>query len=168
MVLTVGKRGPPPLPTALKKLRGTLEKSRANPHEPRIEPGSPPVPQGLDKIAQERWNFLAPKLIKLRVLTEIDGAALEGYCRAYSRAAMADKAVAKFGLVVDTPFGPKKNIAVTISRDSWLLVDKFGAKLGLSPSDRSRVDASPEEEEDPVEKELFGKPLSVVKGGKGA
>lgn len=166
--VSVGKRGPPPKPTSRKKLEGTYRADRAAPREPEPKVGMPAVPPGLDKLAKEKWLFLAPRLLELRVLTEVDGAALEGYCRAYSRAVRADREVNTYGVTVDTDYGRKTNPATRIARDSWALVNVLGAKLGLSPADRVRINAAPPEKVDTAENELFGRPsLRSIPGGGG-
>ncbi|MEI7705863.1 MAG: phage terminase small subunit P27 family [Deltaproteobacteria bacterium] len=161
----MGRRGPPPKPTALKKLQGTYRKDRAARNEPEPEKACPERPTGLDRIARERWDFLAPKLHALGVLTLVDGSVLEGFCRHYSRAVQADRAIDKYGMIIDTPFGPKLNPAVRVSRESWTVLNQLGSKLGLSPSDRARLSVPEKAPVDDTEEDLFGGGLRVMKGG---
>ncbi len=163
----MGRRGPPPKPSALKKLQGTYRKDRAARNEIEPKKGCPDRPTGLDKIARERWDLLAPQLVELGVLTLVDGSVLEGFCRHYSRAVQADRAIDKHGMIVETPFGPKLNPAVRVSRESWTVLNQLGSKLGLSPADRARLSMPEKPVEDDTEKDLFGGPLRVVKGGAG-
>ena len=60
-VIGITRAGRPSLPTATKELRGTLEKSRLNPDEPKLDPvkiGKPP--KGLGPAAVDVWHELAP------------------------------------------------------------------------------------------------------------
>jgi P27 family predicted phage terminase small subunit len=139
-----GRRGPAPTPTALKEARGTNRKSRRNEREPKPELGDPGMPDSIkgDKDATKIWKSLAPKLLKLKLLTKVDGIALEGLCRAYSRALQADRALKTHGLLVKTAWGTlQASPAVGISRSSWAEVRKFAQEFGLTPSSRSRVTA---------------------------
>jgi P27 family predicted phage terminase small subunit len=163
----MGKGGRPRKPTALKKLQGTFRKDRAVANEPEPPKTCPDKPKGLDKIAAERWDFLAPQLHQMGVLTLVDGSVLEGFCRHYSRAVQADRAIDKFGMIVETPFGPKLNPAVRVSRESWTVLNQLSAKLGLSPSDRARLSVPEKAPVDDTEEDLFGGGLRVVKGGAG-
>lgn len=146
-----GRRGPAPTPTALKEARGTTRKSRANPREPKPTLGDPGMPASVssDPDAKACWKTLAPQLVKLKLLTRVDGIALEGLCRAYSRALQADRALKKHGLLTKTAWGTlQASPAVSISRTSWVEVRKFAQEFGLTPSSRSRVTASDEGSEE--------------------
>src|SRR5688572_25512608 len=60
-------------PTALKQIDGTLRRDRANHREPKPAPAEnlePPIP--LDDHARKFWDYHAPKLSKLNLLTELD------------------------------------------------------------------------------------------------
>jgi P27 family predicted phage terminase small subunit len=146
--MSKGRRGPAPLPTAIKKQRGTLRANRTNTKEPQPRVGAPKIPASVASSpdAKECWTTLVPKLVKLRVLSDIDAIALEGMCQAYARAKMADKAIKKGGLLVKTSWGTLvQNPAVSISRSSWSEVRRFAEQFGLTPSSRSRVQELPEE-----------------------
>jgi P27 family predicted phage terminase small subunit len=152
----------------LKRLEGTYRPDRVVPNEPKPDGTAPAKPGKLDKVAGEKWDLLAPKLHKAGCLTSVDGQALEGYCRAYSRAVKADGLVDAEGLVIDGMNGPMAHPAVKISREAWALVNILGAKLGLSPADRTRVNVTPAPVEDQAEKDLFGRPgLRALEGGRG-
>ena len=158
-----GRRGPAPLPSAIKKARGTEKSSRANKREPKPQLGEPAIPASIaaNKEAAACWRSIVPRLLELKVLSKIDGIALEGMCQAYARAKSADAEVKKRGMLVKTSWGTLvQNPAVPISRMSWAEVRKFAQEFGLTPSSRSRVHAGNDEsssEGESSEDFLFGK-----------
>ncbi len=157
----MARTGRPPKPTALKRLEGTIRKDRMLVDEWQPPPGAPEVPEHLDGMALSKWQFLVGEMAKSGVLTQVDGGHLEGYCVQYARAVAADALVKKGGLTVKTPTNQLQvNPALSISRNAWHLVDVFGAKLGLSPSDRRHVSAG-RKPVDRAERFLF-----PVQGGK--
>lgn len=144
-----GRRGPAPLPTAIKEARGTQKSTRTNKSEPKPARGDPGIPPALasDKDGKALWLKLVKQLDKMKVITVADGVALEGLCRAYLRAAAADKEIKKHGLLVKTAWGTlQSNPGVAISRSSWAEVRKFAQEFGLTPSSRSRVTEVPDED----------------------
>lgn len=80
----MGKRGPLPKPTALKILEG-------NPGKRKIKDTGEPMPNVLDVIpdppewlmpdAVDEWNKLAPSLMALGLLTEVDLSAFATLCQ---------------------------------------------------------------------------------------
>lgn len=98
-------RGRKPKPTRLKVLTGNPGKRALNHDEPRPEPAVPECPPELSERAQAEWNRLAGELATLRVLTNLDRAALAAYCGAYALWAEATEAIQKFGAMVKSPTG---------------------------------------------------------------
>lgn len=153
----MGRRGPPAKPTAQKRREGTYRKDRAPTREPAPTAGVPPCPPGIstDLDARGCWERLVPELTRLKLLTLLDGPALEGLCRAYAVAVKADRKLRQHGVIVKTPWGLQQNPAVTISRSAWAEVRRFAAEFGLSPAARSRVSVPKGSEADPAEQFLF-------------
>jgi P27 family predicted phage terminase small subunit len=163
----VGRRGPPPKPTAQKKLEGTYRKDRDPSAGAAFEPppGAPQAPKWLDKEAKAEWARVVPLLLEGKVLTLLDGGALERYCVAHSNWVKAQRDVQKNGLVLKTQFGPQKNPAVKIAFDERAAAKQLAQELGLSPSARTRVKvAEKTAEKDQDEAFLFGKPRLVKDG----
>lgn len=158
----MGKRGPPPKPTKLKKLEGTYRKDRDIGGELAPPPGTPTIPKWLDEEAKAEWARIVPQLVELGVLTGLDGGALERYCVAHSNWVRAQLDVQKKGAVLKTPFGPQKNPNVKIALEERAAARQLAGELGLSPSARSRVKV-PEKPaaEDNTEAFLFGPPQLV-------
>lgn len=166
----MGRRGPPPLPTAIKKQRGTLKKSRElGGEEMAPPPGVPVAPKWLDKEARAEWSRIVPQLVAVNVLTGLDGGALERYCVAHSNWVRAQRAVQTQGTVIKTPFGPQKNPNVKIALDERAAARLLATELGLSPSSRSRVKAPERTPDKPAvdDTPLIGMGLRSIPGGAG-
>lgn len=134
-------RGRKPKPTQQKALSGNPGKRPLNKNEPKpsamTEVDAPPW---LDGVARDVWGWYAPRLLKTKVLTEIDLHNLEAFCMAYSRWRLAEEEVAEKGLTVSTLNGGiQKNPAVTVVNEALRQIATFGALLGLDPSSRSRI-----------------------------
>lgn len=134
-------RGRKPKPTQQKLLAGNPGKRALNQNEPsygsltNVDP-----PAWLDTTATELWSYLAPKLIKSNVLTEVDFHNLEIFCVAYARWRTAEEAITKHGIMTTDSNGNfKKNPACTVANESLKQVDSYGAKLGLDPASRGRL-----------------------------
>jgi hypothetical protein len=88
----VGRRGPPPEPTALRLLKGNPGKRAINHAEPqpaKASKGSRRVPSSLPPAGKTLWKSLVPELERLNLLTKIDDATLHGACLNYARALQA-------------------------------------------------------------------------------
>lgn len=88
-------RGRRPKPTRLKVLTGNPGKRALNEAEPRPEPEIPDCPPELGPIARREWERLVAELAPLRILTQLDRAALATYCGAYGLWADATEAINK-------------------------------------------------------------------------
>ena len=86
-------RGRKPKPTRLKHLTGNPGKRPINENEPRPELTIPDCPVELSLLAQREWNWLVAELGPLRILTQLDRAALAAYCGAYALWAEATAAI---------------------------------------------------------------------------
>lgn len=112
-----------PLPTRVKKLRGNAGKRKLNDAEPQPDPGEPQMPAGLSPMAQQEWARVVPELLRLEVLSKIDGKALAAYCMAYSRWMQAEADIAKYGLIIEEPVidaktGDQRRIGEILSIDA--------------------------------------------------
>lgn len=150
----MGSRGTKPKPTALRVLSGARP-CRVNAAEPRLEPGRPDPPQHLDALGREEWARITAVIESLGVLTAADGAALGIYCVAYSRWRAALAKIEEHGLYLDTttyldaqgnrqpnPKGCiKPNPAVAIATSCEATMGRILGAFGLTPSDRTRVQA---------------------------
>ena len=76
----MGRRGPAPMPSALKIATGNAGKRPIRDDEPKPEVGAPKCPTWLASDAKSIWRQLAPRLVRAGVLTKLDGNALGRYC----------------------------------------------------------------------------------------
>ena len=73
-----------PKPTALKIIEG--DRGRRKPKDDvKPKPVAPDCPAELDRGAKAVWNFLAPKVERLGLMTEVDGDSFAGVCQTRSR-----------------------------------------------------------------------------------
>ena len=149
----MARKGPAPRPAKLKMLDGTYRADRDGPLGPEPAAGEPPMPDWLPDRAKAEWRRLAPKLLALGLLSELDLAALTAYCVAVSELEAATRTLEKDGRLVAVPVVTKSgetvgarlrpHPAVAMQRSAAALVRGFQAEFGLSPSGRTRVKASP-------------------------
>ena len=139
----------PKKPTPLKILQGTDRADRRNKNEPKPGVSAQEPPEHLSEYAKEEWESMSKKLLPLGLLTELDGAALAGYCQAYGRWRLAEEQLNKTSLVIKTQSGNIiQNPLVGIANKSIEHMRKFIGIFGLSPADRSRVSVEkPRQEE---------------------
>jgi P27 family predicted phage terminase small subunit len=144
-------RGRRPKPTRLKLLTGNPGKRPLNTNEPRPEVAIPDCPVELGPVARREWDRLAPELSTLRILTNLDRAALAAYCGAYAMWAEATEAIQKFGTMVKSPTGyPVQSPYVSIANRQAEIMIRIAAEFGFTPASRSRI-STPQ----PDERTLF-------------
>lgn len=133
----MGRRGPKPLPTAIKDARGTLQKCRMNPDEPQLAaPRSVQPPRDLTGAGLDYWKANVTELVDKGVLRDADMAIFESCCRAWSMKMALEKEVAKVGLAAAQITG------LLNALQKWTGTHKqLAAEVGLSPSSRSGVKA---------------------------
>lgn len=81
----MGKRGPKPKPTALKRAEGNPGRRTLRDGEPVPPVGPIAPPAWLNERAAAIWNELAPALITMQVLTPVDRLTFGRYCRSFAR-----------------------------------------------------------------------------------
>ena len=155
----MGARGPKPLPSNVKSFTGTSHRPlRAADLADGVHPevSLPPMPRHMSAEASKEWRRVTPLLLELNLLTRIDRAALELYCRAYGRLQQVERALiaqqdqlleagrdqtdALWGL---TPSGiARESVLSRLAGNLGQQVDRYLASFGMSPSSRSRVTAS--------------------------
>jgi len=136
--MTGNKRGRPKTPSTLKILNGNPGKRKLPENEVKPKSGIPDCPDWLHDYAKEEWALLAPKLLTLGLLTDIDKTALSGYCQTYARWREAEEFISKYNSVYKTPNGFMQQIPqVAIAQKSLGLMTAYLGKFGLSPADRA-------------------------------
>lgn len=158
----MGLRGPAPTPSKVLEARGSW-RANVNPAQPIAEPGRPTCPKTLSKPAKAIWRRLMPMLEKMGVLAKIDGGVIERYCVYFARWRECEEFIAKNGLTY-TLKSEEQSQFVGRMKDGLLLVKfveypqvkeshrldralkQFEDRLGLSPSARSRLVATQQED----------------------
>lgn len=155
----MGARGPRPLPDNVKAFTGTGRRPlRAADLSDGVHPevALPPMPKHMAAEAIKEWRRVTPLLLELNLLTQIDRAALERYCRLYGRwqqieralLASQKRAVAAGGDVTDAFMAPtpsgymRETMLHRLARELAHRVEQAEACFGMSPSSRARVVAS--------------------------
>lgn len=151
------RTGRPPKPAALHVINGNpsrlpdLEGRIAR--EPKPEAKVPECPEWLkrDPVAFAEWNRVVPQLENIGLLTAVDGAALEGYCKSYSRWVAAEVQMDAAGSVIYKPGKKGKNgeppdsnylaplPQVAVAQKYLQICKSFISEFGLSPSARARM-----------------------------
>lgn len=150
-------RGPKPKPSQLKELEGNPGKRGKNKTEPKPESAIPACPSHLKGAARTEWNRLAEELFKLKILTNIDRAALAICCTAWANYVKACNKLEKEGeVMISEKGGMYQNPWVGIRNRSMDQIQKFYSEFGMTPSSRSRVHADNPTEEDEMAGFLFG------------
>ena len=166
-------KGRKPKPTERKKLEGNPGKRKLNQDEPKPSLGMPDPPPFLLPDARFLWDELAPELVRMNVLTKVDGKALAAACMAYARWLQAERDIDKYGILVETPIVSKKtneivghvlkkNPACTAAHNSLCQVRSFFALFGLDPSSRCRLNVNDGQTEDPLEQLLQRKAKAAI------
>ncbi len=110
-------RGRRPKPTRLKMLTGNpgkrpLNARRAAARGQRFRNAR----RNLDRLRAAEWDRLVGELAALRMLTNLDRAALAAYCGAYALWAEATEAIQKYGAMVKSPTGLPDPVALSRHR----------------------------------------------------
>lgn len=139
--------GRKPLPTAVKKIKGTLQKCRTNADEPqpRGQLGDPP--DYMSDAAKDAWAYAichAPA----GLLSALDGAVLERWANC---AGMYREALAKINrsgvsaMLLKTPSGIlRRSPLMDVIRDLALEMKGYESDMGFTPAARSRVSVQPD------------------------
>jgi len=143
----------PPVPTALKKLRGNPGRRPLPKNEPEPEIVAPSCPKHLVGEARKEWRRMSKQLVELGLLSKIDRAALAGYCTVWGRHVEAEVELRKAGLIVKEPTSgyPIQNPYLAIANTALKQMRAFSVEFGLTPSSRSRVTVSKPEKKNPFQ-----------------
>src|SRR5262245_49052877 len=129
----LGRRGPPPTPVEVLRLRGSRRADR-NMNAPKPTPGRPRCPAWLDHEAKRKWKALIPELERIGLLTVVDGDALAAYCVAWSELKHATETLEREGRHFKTESGYlAPHPAVAQQRSAWHAVRAFAGLFGLDP-----------------------------------
>jgi P27 family predicted phage terminase small subunit len=124
----------------MKVLTGNPGKRPLNDTEPNPAPAVPDCPPELGPVAHREWDRLVGELAALRLLTNLDRAALAAYCGAYALWAESMEAIQKFGTMVKSPSGyPIQSPYVAIANRQAEIMMRIASEFGFTPASRSRI-----------------------------
>jgi P27 family predicted phage terminase small subunit len=102
----------------------------------------PECPPELGVVAKQEWERMTAQLAPLRILTQLDRAALASYCSAYGLWAEATKAIHTYGAMVKSPSGyPVQSPYVSIANRQTEIMMRIASEFGFTPASRSRISA---------------------------
>lgn len=141
----------------LKVVRGNPGKRPLNKKEPKPLRAQPEPPPHLTTYARKAWDYYAPKLFKMGVLTEADVIALERLAECYSEVRTLADVIEVEGhtfettsMTGDTIIRRRPEAAQLADADKRLRA--YLVEFGLTPAARSRVTAQDiDEDHDPAE-----------------
>lgn len=127
-------------PTALKLIRGNPGRRPLPEHEPAPEARIPDPPEHLSAQAREHWNAVARMLHDARVMTVMDGHALELLCDSYVRYVEANEKVRRHGMVMKTPGGFfVQSPFLAIANKAFEQMKSILTEFGMTPASRTKI-----------------------------
>jgi P27 family predicted phage terminase small subunit len=141
-------RGRKPHTTAQRRLDGNPSGRPFNREEPRptaADAAFDAVPPELveDVDAAAEWSRLAPMLRRAGQVTLADRTGLVAACLAWSQFLAATRALRTSGLVVSTSSGDRPSPYIGIAHKALGACNKLWPELGLTPTSRARLKATP-------------------------
>lgn len=138
--------GRPATPAQLKVIEGNFRADRHS-HGPVVEIGLPPCPKWLPRRARKHWDQLGAELVKVGLISVVDGSAFTLHCDSFGKYQEAtEKLKTLQDLQDETPNGLMIQSALfTIRNKLWDQVLSSAKEFGLTPAARSKVQASPQE-----------------------
>jgi P27 family predicted phage terminase small subunit len=135
-------RGIKPLPTAIKELRGTLEKSRVLSNEMTVTINNeiPQAPEDLNAEGKKLWNEVCHELKNNNLLANVDLGLVEAYCNELAQYKEAVRQIKKTSPLIKSPSGyAMVSPWQTIRRQSLKAAMDLGQLFGVTPSARTRI-----------------------------
>lgn len=171
----MGARGPAPKPTAIRRFEGNPSRRPFPANEPQYPPGIPDKPKKMSRGARPFWDELVEEMVGTGVLCRVDKRALwqlsedecllsEAYAGIWKMVSTIERQAKREGKKL--PAGAifqilnmtSGRLAMTAIRNLAGRVIIERREFGLTPSSRSRVEASGEVSgiADPLEMKLCG------------
>jgi len=147
-------RGRKPKPTRLKILQGNPGRRPINGEEPQPDLTSTDPPPGLTKEALEIWDVLAPQLISLQLLTELDRGHLARACKLEALGNTLLRKAVKKPIVFTASNGHQPAAELTAALKCFEQCDKLMFRFGITPVERTRLKVPQQTKENPFQKFL--------------
>ena len=148
--------GRPPKPTAKLKLHNTYRADRRHADEPDPDVCIPKKPVFLKGPAAKEWKRITIELQQMKLISQIDMAALAGYCHAFGEVVRLEKQLVndrkncRLGdLIMGAKGGWVLNPLIKARNASWKMVLEFGREFGLSPVSRTRISTGQADDKNP-------------------
>lgn len=125
-------------PESLKIIQGTFRKDRSNPNSPNLKSIAPSPSDSLPEQAKNEYEQLSKLLFDMGVLTEADQGELENLCIIRAQIKYLSKR-----LFNETDMKEFRKVQIAIN-EAIKISNALSMRFGLSPTDRSRVNASQE------------------------
>lgn len=138
-------RGRKPIPTEIKKTKGTLEKSRVLSNEMQVQINNdiPTAPEDLNQEAKKIWLEVCTELKNNRILANVDLGLVEAYCAELAQYKEAVRQIKKTSPLVKSPSGYVMiSPWQTIRKQSLKAAMDLGQLFGVTPSARTRIGAN--------------------------
>ncbi len=131
-------------PTALKLIDGNPGKRKPDPEEPKpAKVYEPDPPDDYTEIQRMKWNEIAGKLARCRVLTELDLDSLDIYVREWCNLQEAIADINQRGKLLQMPTGGVMwNPSWAQYKHSQSVVRSIMSEFGMTPSTRTGLVAS--------------------------
>ena len=132
--------GRKPLPTAVKKIKGTLQKCRTNSREPQPEGDLVEPPEYMTEGAKQAWHY-AIESAPAHLLRRLDMSVLEVWACAADLYRKAQAGLTKTGLLVKAPNTgvPMQSPYLAIANKQAQIMTKAAVEMGFTPASRSRI-----------------------------
>ena len=142
-------KGRKKLPTNLKKIQGTLEKSRLVENEMQVElcVSLPDAPELLSEIGRGEWEKVTSQLYNLKMLHRVDLRLVEAYCNEIALYIECEIELRKNGRVDNFKNTNGEVIRsqakpfIKIKNDALNNAMKLAAQFGLTPVARASISA---------------------------
>jgi len=164
----MGTRGPKPLPTSIKKKKGTFQACRSakDEYSPKTFTELPKPPVFLNKWAKSEYMTVGNILIQDNLLATIDLSLFITYCQQMGVYYESQQTLKKEGRIIETKSGYKQpHPAVSDGNTALGQAMKIAASFGITPSARTRVSAEKTEKKDEGNPILKLVPLKKAKNG---
>jgi P27 family predicted phage terminase small subunit len=132
--------GRPPIPTALKIMRGNPGHRPLPKDEPKPEVIEPTRPANLSPRAIQEWERMVPILMRMKVLTEADGQALGMLCNDIADLDEVTDQIRQTGWLVAGGRNPLTAVQSDLNRRVVMALREFG----MGPASRTKVHVAKE------------------------
>jgi P27 family predicted phage terminase small subunit len=132
--------GRKPLPTTVKKIKGTLQKCRTNSREPQPQGDLVEPPTYMTDGAKDAWRYAIDSAPQ-HLLRRLDMSVLEVWACAADLYRKAQAGLAKTGLLIKAPKTgvPMQSPYLAIANKQAQIMTKAATEMGFTPASRSRI-----------------------------